>query len=542
MTTGLTLLRDAIVGGLNRSSIKTCSQWACKYRVMGKPVPGKWTFEYHPWLREMHDCTSEVIVGQKAAQMGFTEWALNRTFFAIDVLGDSVLYVLPSDSDASDFSASRFDPALEMSDHLSTIFSDVKNVGHKRAGSASLFVRGSRSRSKLKSLPAARMKFDEVDEMVQENIPLALERMSGQPVRSVEYLSTPTLEGYGINKLYEDSTQNHYFFKCSSCSRLIELTLDNLVITAESSDDPGIKDSHIICLHCKNVLHHEAKRSLFKTGRYIQTYTNRTAEGYHINQLYSVMLPPSAIAKTFLDSKYDPAAEQELYNSKLGLCHATKGAQLTEQEIESRIGTYTMPNIVQQGTLTTMGVDVGKHLHVVIRRWYLGRLPSGDVNTRAVCHDILHKSVDHFEQLDELMRKYYINQVVIDANPERRKSLEFCQRFAGIAKMCFYGNGVTGRTLNIHAEDHAITVDRTSWLDAMFVRYRNNSITLPMDTDLEFKEHMRAPVRIHKKDADGNPVGKYVNSKPDHYAHASNYAEIALALFSSQSGSNEDIK
>ena len=142
------VLTRRIAAGLKRTSINSCSQWATTYRMMGKPFPGKWSFLHHPWSREMHDCDAEIMVGQKAAQMGFTETALNKTFYAIDVGGDSVAYILPASTpDASDFSKGRFDPALELSTHLRDLFSNVKNIHHKRAGSASLYVRGSRSRS-----------------------------------------------------------------------------------------------------------------------------------------------------------------------------------------------------------------------------------------------------------------------------------------------------------------------------------------------------------------------------------------------------------
>ena len=77
---------NTIATQLRRKSLTTCSRWAQACRIMGgKSFPGPWSFKYHPWLREMHDCDSEFWVGQKAAQVGFTETALNRTFYKIDV-------------------------------------------------------------------------------------------------------------------------------------------------------------------------------------------------------------------------------------------------------------------------------------------------------------------------------------------------------------------------------------------------------------------------------------------------------------------------
>jgi len=158
------LLRERIVSGLQRKAVTTSSRWALKYRIMGQPFPGPWTFNHHPWLKDMHDSQAEIIIGQKAAQMGYTEVALNKVFKAIDIDGISVLYVLPASTpDASDFSTARFDPALEMSEHLRSMFTDVKNIGHKRAGNANLYIRGSRSRSQLKSIPVGLVIVDEKD-------------------------------------------------------------------------------------------------------------------------------------------------------------------------------------------------------------------------------------------------------------------------------------------------------------------------------------------------------------------------------------------
>ncbi len=209
------LIAERISAGLKRKSLTTCSRWSEACRVMGgDSFPGPWTFKYHPWLREMHDSTAEMNVGQKAAQMGYTEWALNTVFYNIDVRNRDVLYVLPAQTpDASDFSAARFDPALELSPHLGKLFSDVKNVGHKRAGSANLYIRGSRSRSGLKSVPVNLIILDEVDEMTQDNIPLALERTAGQVEKQVLMLSTPTISNRGINEYFNLTTQEHFFFK-----------------------------------------------------------------------------------------------------------------------------------------------------------------------------------------------------------------------------------------------------------------------------------------------------------------------------------------
>src|SRR4051812_7917027 len=106
------MIAERVSAGLKRKSVVSCSKWAEAYRVMGGDnFPGPWRFKYHPWLRGMHDSEAERNVGQKAAQMGYSEVVLNRTFYTLDVRRADCMYVLPSSKpDASRFSAGRFNP------------------------------------------------------------------------------------------------------------------------------------------------------------------------------------------------------------------------------------------------------------------------------------------------------------------------------------------------------------------------------------------------------------------------------------------------
>lgn len=533
-----TLLRERIAAGLKRKSITSCSNWAESYRVMGQPFPGNFSFERHPWAKDMHDCKAEMMVGQKGAQLCYTETALNKTFFAIDIEGVSVMYILPaSNPDASDFSTARFDPALELSPHLNNLFSDVKNIGHKRAGNANLYLRGSRSRSQLKSVPVGLMILDELDEFKQENIPLIFERMSGQTQKQSFLLSTPTIDHYGINVYFRQSTQNHFFFICPSCSKLTELSFpDCLVVCGDNWADPRISESYIKCKECDNALPPD-KRFLHKTGRWVPSFTDKNIEGFYVNQLYSPTVRADELAASYLKAQTNPTDEQEFYNSKLGLTHIVEGARVTEEEIDQAIKSYTMEDAGKG--LVTMGVDVGKWLHLEIDEWYFDyATTTPDLNLLAMCRVIYIHKLLHFEQLDQYMHQYNVQACVIDANPERRKALEFAKRFNGRVDLCFYANGIESKQLKINEAESTISVDRTSWLDLSLGRFHSGKIDIPRNTPEEYKRHIKALVRVYKKDKNGNPVGKYEKGfQEDHYAHARNYSEIALQRAANRVGS-----
>lgn len=527
-----TLMADRIRTGISRKAITQPSRWACQYRYMSHPYPGLWTFRHHPWLKDMHDSTALENVGMKSAQVGYTEWALNRCFFFIDIRRMDVLYVLPNTRpDSADFSSGRFDKALELSAHLKDLFSDVQNVGHKRAGSTNLYIRGSNSRSGLMSLPVGLLVLDELDEMMQENIPIAEMRLRGQLDRNLLKISTPTSDGAGIHAAYEPSTQEHWHFPCPSCSKWIELTFpDSLVVCGTHPTDPDVRLSHLICSECKAVLPHEAKVDFLGRGKNIPLFPGRDIRGWTISQLYAMHLHPSVIALDYLNSQQDEAAEQTFYNGVLGLPHIVASARITEPMIDSCIGQYQKLYFNRHAPVT-MGVDVGKKLNVEIDLWEVGPHSGYDVNTYSRCRMLTHLEVDDFEQLDGLMHQFAVFFCVVDSQPEKRKALEFANRWPGRVKLCRYPNGVNGRNITHSAEEeHIVNVDRTAWLDLSLGRFKNGSIQIPMDTGYDYKQHIMAQVRIPKKDKQGNLIAQYKTpeKKHDHYGHARNYAEIAL--------------
>lgn len=528
------LLADRVASGLKRRTLTKPSRWACACRVMGEPYPGNWTFDHHPWLLEMHDSEWEMNVGQKSAQMGYTETVLNLTFYHIDVKAVDCLYVLPAKvPDASDFSSGRFDRALELSDHLANLFSDVKNVGHKRAGSANLYIRGSRSRSGLKSNPVGLLILDEVDEMDQDNIPLAHERVSGQTKWMEWMLSTPTYPDVGINAHFNDSTQDHFCFKCPHCSKWTELIFpDCLVICGENQRDPKVQDSHIICKECKNVLKHQEKIDFLKEGKWVSTYSDRRKRGFYINQMYSMVKAchPSILAEAYFKGLRDPSDETEFYNSKLGLAHAVAGSQLNDVDLNNHIENYQNGRL-RHGPLVTMGVDVGRDLHYEVDEWRLTPTVGTDFNTDARCRVIKMGKCRHFEELDVLMNQFGVQACVVDRDPEARAALQFANRMYGRVWLCKYNHGMSGREINASAnEEHLVLVDRTAWLDLALGRFRRpEMIAIPVDVSFEYREHLKCLARVYKKDKNGNPLGYYENfGKDDHFAHARNYAEIAL--------------
>jgi hypothetical protein len=511
---------------------------------MGEPFPGYYSYKYHPWCQEVADSVAPFNSIMKAAQMGVTEVAINRAFYTIDVLKRDVLYVLPTTVNASDFSKARFKSALMQSEYLSNLFTDTNTVGLKQAGGVNLYIRGSRGDSNLKSVPVSTLILDEVDEMNQKQIWLALERLSGHIEKNVWALSTPTIPKYGIHKLFLQGTQEHWMFPCPHCGRITELIWpDCMEICGDCLEDPRCKESFLKCKECKHKLNHEEKPEFLKKGFWESTAaeSNSDNRSFYVNQLNSFTVSPSEIVQAYFRGLLDEQAATEFHNSKLGLPYVGEGAQLTDETIEQNIKNYSkQDNRPDAGgtRFITMGIDQGKWLHIVVMEWFITE-PSRDLNAVAKGKLLWEGKIlgAEFKCLDRLMYEWRVLACVIDADPEINEARRFAKRFPGYVYLCRYRRGPSGKEISNQADDtenQILIVDRTNWIDCALGRFHSQKISLPMDLSREYREHLKSLVRTYIKDESGNPQARYIDTGvADHFAHAQTYAEIGLPLAAS---------
>lgn len=529
--------KSIVSAGQKRSSTKA-SIWAQNYRIMPGNKP--WRFTRHPWLEGMHDSSAEYNIGQKAAQLGFTELVLNLAFFNMDVKHRDCLYVLPAQRpDAYDFSSARVSSAVELSPHLANMYA-TSNAGHKRLGTSNFYIRGSRSKSGLKSVPIGFLVLDELDEMTKENVPLAIERCSGQQEYQIWMISTPTIENKGINYQYNQSTKEHFFFKCQSCSRHIELTFpEAFELVGESSTDPKVMESYVKCPKCSVKIPHETKYQWMSDSLWIPEEPGRLKRGFHVNQLYSsaAATHPGNIAAHWFRAQDDEQEAQEFNNSKMGTVYEARGARVQESQINTCISDFFKTDPRRAG-LVTCGIDVAANkLHCVALHWQVpdnAGGPAANEFCKPRLIDQLTIDPKKIRDLYEWIESMRPEKFVIDAQPERNLSRNLCQRFPGRGWMCLYVQGVSGKLLKKGGDEDEtlVHVDRTSWLDLTLGRIKTNTILLPRDIDEEYRTNIKALVRLVREQRDGNLFASYEKSDAahDHYAHAQNYAEIALKL------------
>jgi hypothetical protein len=266
------------------------------------------------------------------------------------------------------------------------------------------------------------------------------------------------------------------------------------------------------------------------------------ARGFHINQMYSYTMTPGELVQLYLAGFGDEVAACEFHNSSLGRPFVGDGARVDDVMLDGCIGNHSKNDLrPRDGTRwITMGIDRGKWCHYVICEWFFTSWGL-DVNVSATCKVLYEGKFleEHFEKrADELMHEWQVHACVVDADPGPNDFRRFARRFPGHVWGCRYRDGKVNKEISVDAataetEAPIATVDRTNWLSASLGRFKTkpSRIVLPHDISEEFRGHVKALVSTYVRDKYNNPVLDYVTiGGQDHFAHALNYAEIALPL------------
>lgn len=540
--------RRRLLDDLRSSSLDTCYRWSAAHRWMQASAnePGEWYSDReYPYIKEILNSRATQNWVMKGAQTGLTEAGINRSFFEMSYFGRDVMYLLPTDKVATLFSKTRLQNAITLSPYLKERVTDLIDV--KRVGTANLFVRGANGDINLKSTPVSRLVMDELDEMTERQIQLALERLSGSKDPIVYGMSTPTFPQHGIHALFLMSTQEHYFFDCPHCSKRIELLSepdtwkDSFVVKGADITDPECAMSYLQCCICKGVLPHEHKPKWMKhNGLWVPTAVdvNPNVRGFQLSQLYSPRVTPWAFAMSYHRGRGDEEARREFHNSKLGQPYVEDGSQVLDTHITNCVGEYAMdddlPKVGNSDTIT-LGIDQGAFHHWTAVKWNLELKQSGDPNDRAKGKLLAYGRcpIDDWDTLCSLMARYQVKACVLDFFPEPTAARKFARKFPGFVWLCQYVTGRAAKEIIIHEDDYGASiakVDKASWLTRSLGRVMDGRISFPRNISLEFRKQLKGQVRQYARGVDGNYQADWKRITDDHWGHSLNYNEIALSI------------
>ena len=462
------------------------------------------SFKHHEYLRDIYYDPSPRIVIRKAAQMGYSTYAILRSIHGCQFLyPKGSLYLFPNKDEVTDFSKTRFKRFLAENPVISRNISDTDTAHVKQIGKAFLYLRGARTRVGLKSIPVDEVIYDEYDEMEPKMVELAEHRLDHSLEKRVLKLSTPTIPEYGIDAELTYSNQKQWFIPCKYCGEKTCLE-DEFPKCIEQRE--GIWKR--VCKNCK--------REIFPAdGSWEAKNPGSDISGYYISQLNSHFVSLQEIMK-----KWELGENiSELYNSILGLPYSEPGHRLMREEVLSLCGKHLQQT--NDPGPTSMGIDTGKELHVVI----------GKKISNVISHIIYTGKHRNWEDLGNLMTDFNVMTCVIDGLPHTQDARDFADKHRGKVFLRMAYNPLTMGIVTWNYEDFTVKANRTETLDHSHNLILGRRVVLPRRSrDVEeFAEHCEAITKKNIIDEDTKvQKAKWFNTnKPDHYRHAFNFWAMA---------------
>ncbi len=453
-----------------------------------------------PFLKEVYQAFKTMkprdrIVIQKAAQMGFTEMAINIVFWFMNMKKENVLYVLPSQTQESDFAQERLDTgAIMPSPYIRKAFSETANVRLKIGWNQALYLRGAQSSIGLLSIPVGLLVRDEYDRMDAEGRDLAEHRLGASLWKWKFDLSNPSYFEIGINLLYEEGTKHEWCLKC-----------ENGHYEPPTWPD-SIKDNKLVCPECGADVSKEE-------GLWIPKKPKAPYRSYHVSQLASPLVDPEDAQSQWEKAEGNLSRIQAFYNFVLGLPYKTQAIDLSPDMIKKSIGFHGQKTT---GKHCFMGVDPGAV------NWYVVL----DSDRRIVA-----MGDASWEELERLMDDYGVECCGIEIEPETRAAKGFAFKFRSRTILVDYRPASSDpETQYKTIEDDKLQMvkpNRTEILDEALSPIRKGEPKIiPWDAPKSFFKHLGNIQRI-RQIMSGREVYAYTNKGDDHFCHALAFATLA---------------
>lgn len=422
-------------------------QWAETYRVLSQESSSNYgRFKATSYQRLPLEVITKKQVKEVvllwSVQLGKSEILNNILGFYMHQSPAPILFMLPTEDNAEDYSKRRLTPMFRDTAELGELIT-AKNTNNtiltKNFKGGNLALVGSNSVSKLASKPIKILIVDELDRcsLTKEgaSADLARARTITFYDRKIILASTPTLKGSSqIEERYKAcKTKFKFFIPCSECGHFQELGIKN--ITKFESD------YFYSCEHCTSLMDELTKNHQIKKGQWATSREDLNKElndfdlssvGFFLNSLYSPYITMKEIKELEAGSKESEIKRQVFFNTILAKSYEPKILDIRDDTFTRLIlKSYTSDNIHKSILFIIASVDVQKdRFEVEIRGW------DNSYNSYGIKHLIIYGDTRGDEVFNELFRvlkmsfnqdgkKLEINLALIDSGYNATRVYQF---------------------------------------------------------------------------------------------------------------------
>lgn len=364
----------------------TLTQWSNTYRVLSKESSAMFgKFEAISYQKEPMDTISNPdvaeIVLMWGAQLGKSEILNNTIGYYIHQNPSPILFLLPSEDMAEDYSKRRLAPMFRDTKVLDSLINDRESSNTiliKNFKGGNLALVGSNSPSKLASKPIKVLIVDEVDrcENTKEghSIDLAQKRTNTYYDRKIIKVSTPTIKGHStIEREYHNSDQRKYFVPCPFCAFKQTLVFENIRWEQDKEGNHDLRSVRYACVECGSLWSERDKNNAVSNGIWIAQNPTSHIAGFALNALYSPFFTLKDIVKDFLESKDNIQKFQVFTNTIKAESFEPPSIKFEENELYGRRENYTSTTLPDEVIFITCAMDIQHdRIEMEFKGWGLG--------------------------------------------------------------------------------------------------------------------------------------------------------------------------
>lgn len=424
----------------------------------------------HRFMIDIYSDDSDDLVCRKSAQVGFSVMAILKSLWEAKYGNWNVIYALPTNNVVQDFVKPKVNPLIFSNPKIQSIVSD-DSVGYKRVGNRNLFFKGGFSDRDAISITGDLLVIDEYDRMPDMGVVNTFDSRLQASKRPRRWrFSNPSQVGYGVDGLYQDSDQMHWFISCEECRHEWYLDFDKHDNELNHYIDQDLRQ--YVCGKCQTEISDKARRN----GRWVAKYPNRKRRGYWISQL----MAPWVSASRILEQKEDSSIDF-FYNFVLGKAYTPSDLIVNRETILRACAPSTIPKI---------GVAIGIDQNVNEQIWVAG-------TTQGI---FAHGKATSWEEMERIKLMY--NAIVVsDPAPYPTMPKKLAEKYNDWY-LCYFKEQ---KELDIlQWKGSIVYADRTRLLDTVA-----NEIT---EARLLFREH---PYALEDYIADWSNLYRTTVEKPD---------------------------
>lgn len=317
-------------------------------------------------MREISNPKRRRVVLEWASQLGKSEMINNTIGYFIEAEPSTILFMLPNDNDAEDYSKRRLAPMIRDCPSLNSLINAYEannTILIKNFKGGNLALVGSNSPSKLASKPIKVLLVDEADrcEATKEgdSVKLAEKRTITFNDRKIIISSTPTLKGSSrIEAEFQNSDQRYFFVKCPHCGFAQRLEFERIVWEKDESGIPNYESVRYECASCGTLLDEQEKNAMVRSGEWIAQNPSSDVAGFFLNAVYSPFLSMADIARDFYESKDDQLKLQTFINTIKAQAFEPPSITLANDDLLARCENYDENSVPKEVLFITAGVDI----------------------------------------------------------------------------------------------------------------------------------------------------------------------------------------